>query len=428
MDDINLEAPAAPSLSGGAQSALGLGADPLVRSSVKRLGDLSAERSKAQSAYDTQSAGLQTKIQAEREAAGALQPPKLDNVPDKFEHKGMTPEELSDATKTMFLLASLGGLMTRAPMTTALKAFSAGVNGLVAGDTLAFNRNKDEFDRNFKVAIAKNAEARQEYQDAFKKHRGNMQDLMNEWTIIAKKHGDTVSAVNMERQDIQAQLRHIETMGRMDLQAKGVQERLGAETRRITEMERANRERERLQQEGIDARFAAATLANDAGGGKPLTEGERKAGLFYRQMRSAQKEAEAIVKEGFGTADLMSQIDTRMAGSDWTNWAASDEAQRYRQTTEQWAEAYLRLKTGAATNANEISRNARTFWPQPGDKPDVIAQKERMRLQAETDVKFAAGRGAGAAPAEGPQNYPTAVNAKGEKVIFKDGKWQPETK
>jgi len=36
-------------------------------------------------------------------------------------------------------------------------------------------------------------------------------------------------------------------------------------------------------------------------------------------------------------------------------------------------------------------RNVRTFFPQPGDGPDVVKQKEQMRAQAAHDVKIAAG-------------------------------------
>lgn len=274
MAELISEPPGSEPLSSGVQSALGLGADPLYRSGVERLGALGGERQKAQAAFEEQSGGLQKQISAERASAAGLQPPKLANVPDKFEYKGMSQEELGDATQTMFALAALGGLMTRAPMTAALSAFSAGVNGLVKGDQIAFGRAKDEFDRNFKVAIAKNAEARQEYQDAFAKHRGNMADLMNEWTIIAKKHGDTVSAVNMERQDIQGQLRHIEAMGKMDQQARATNERMAAETRRITETERGARVREAQKDFELFLKEKALSIKENAAGAKGTTKEE----------------------------------------------------------------------------------------------------------------------------------------------------------
>jgi hypothetical protein len=124
-----------------------------------------------------------------------------------------------------------------------------------------------------------------------------------------------------------------------------------------------------------------------------LTEQEAKGTLFYRQMKSANDEIDKVVGQNFDTSKLGSQVAARMANSDWTNWLAPEKAQRYAQSTEQWAEAYLRLKTGAATNSGEIKRNARAFFPQPGDSAEVIEQKNRMRRQAESDVSVVAGRG-----------------------------------
>ena len=143
-------------------------------------------------------------------------------------------------------------------------------------------------------------------------------------------------------------------------------------------------------------------------GGKPLrgapsgtgrlSEQEARATLFMRQMSSAEAAAKDIVGENFDLSKAGSQIGIRAAGSDWTNWAAGPKAQKYAQAAEQWAEAYLRLKTGAATNQDEIRRNARAYFPQPGDSEAVIAQKAVMRKKAIEDVSIVAGRGASAEP------------------------------
>ncbi len=146
----------------------------------------------------------------------------------------------------------------------------------------------------------------------------------------------------------------------------------------------------------IDARsgrkIGAAPPPKAVGAGH-LTESEAKGTLFYRQMRTAGDEIDKIVGGGFSEETLPGQIGMRLARSDWTNWMAPAKAQQYAQSTEQWAEAYLRLKTGAATNRDEIVRNARTYFPQPGDSTQVIAQKNAMRRQAESDVSVVAGRG-----------------------------------
>lgn len=129
-----------------------------------------------------------------------------------------------------------------------------------------------------------------------------------------------------------------------------------------------------------------------------LTEGEAKGTLFYRQMKSANDTIGQIVGPNFDVTKVGGQLDTRLTGSDWTNWMASAPAQQYAQAAEQWSEAYLRLKTGAATTKDEIKRNARAYFPQPGDSATVIAQKNEMRRRAEEDVSIVAGRGATQAP------------------------------
>lgn len=207
------------------------------------MSDLGGERKALQADYDKTSGDIQKRLQTEQAAASTMQPPKLDKVPDKFEHKGMSPKELNDSMTTLFTLAALGGAMTRAPMTAALNAFSAGIKGLSQGDHEVFQRESEMFDRNFKIAIAKNKEAMDEYRLAFEKHRGNISDLMNEWQILAKKHGDTVSAVNMERQDIQGMLRQIEAMSRMDANAERTRQMFQMQQQRIDAMESARQMR-----------------------------------------------------------------------------------------------------------------------------------------------------------------------------------------
>ena len=124
-----------------------------------------------------------------------------------------------------------------------------------------------------------------------------------------------------------------------------------------------------------------------------LNESEAKGALFYSQMQSANNAIQGIVKNGFNPVDLNKQVDVRLAANDLGNFFASSGAQQYQQAAEQWAEAYLRLKTGAATNKDEIRRNAKAYFPMPGDKVDVVIQKNSMRKQAEQDVGLVAGRG-----------------------------------
>jgi hypothetical protein len=149
-------------------------------------------------------------------------------------------------------------------------------------------------------------------------------------------------------------------------------------------------------------------------GGKPLTESQAKATAFQSQMIGAENNIKQLEAKGFNPASLQSQAALKVAGSP-LNIAASPETQQYKQAQEQWAEAYLRFKTGAAATEGEVQRNIKTFFPQFGDKPAQIAQKADARRQAEQDIGFAAGMGAGRGAK--PINLQTNLPQAPKKVV-----------
>ena len=132
-----------------------------------------------------------------------------------------------------------------------------------------------------------------------------------------------------------------------------------------------------------------ARLQNELNGGKP-NESQSKAGVFRSQMVSASNELNNVYAKGFDPNSPVAQTQTSLAGG-MLNPITSSAAQQAKQAQNQWTEAYLRFKTGAGTNAHEIEANRKTYFPQFGDEPDVLAQKERMRTQAENDISIAAG-------------------------------------
>lgn len=121
---------------------------------------------------------------------------------------------------------------------------------------------------------------------------------------------------------------------------------------------------------------------------KPLTESQAKAAVFESQMRGATDELALI--PGYDPNSGFSQAETAVAGGRG-NMLISENAQRAKQAQSQWAESFLRFKTGAASTPAEVSSNIATFFPQLGDKPETIAQKKRMRERAENDIAFASG-------------------------------------
>lgn len=126
--------------------------------------------------------------------------------------------------------------------------------------------------------------------------------------------------------------------------------------------------------------------------GPKMTEAQAKATTFASQMAAASNELGSLENSGYDPSSLKTQLQTKLAGGAG-NIATTQEAQRAKQAQNQWSEAFLRVKTGAAATQPEVELNNKTFFPQFGDSPQVIEQKRRMRLQAEQDVLNMAGGG-----------------------------------
>lgn len=151
---------------------------------------------------------------------------------------------------------------------------------------------------------------------------------------------------------------------------------------------------------------------------KPLTEAQGKATLYLGMMRDGEK---AIAASGFNPASPVSQVDLQAARGDipftpkaLQNLGASKEAQVYAQGAFQWSEAMLRQLTGANAPEPEVWRNAKTYFPMPGDSPEVIKRKNEARAQIQRHIETLAASGAAQVAAkEGPA---TAAPAGGKKI------------
>ncbi|MBV4519669.1 hypothetical protein KVG88_06305 [Pseudomonas sp. SWRI74] len=123
------------------------------------------------------------------------------------------------------------------------------------------------------------------------------------------------------------------------------------------------------------------------GASSRLTEFEGKSTLYLSQMTGAENVLDKLARAA-------TPARVALARSPYTNALASGEAQQIAQAQEQWAEGFLRAKTGAASTPSEKAENLRTFFPVVGDSDAVIAQKKRAREQAVIDMRIPAGRGA----------------------------------
>jgi len=122
------------------------------------------------------------------------------------------------------------------------------------------------------------------------------------------------------------------------------------------------------------------------------TEGERSAAGFLQRMVQSEAELEGLRAGGYDAANLR---DFYTAGEGTLlNRFASDKGQVNRQQQEDWVRAKLRKESGAVIGDEEMDREIKTYFPQPGDSAAVLQSKGRSRDRAITQMRITAGRAA----------------------------------
>lgn len=142
--------------------------------------------------------------------------------------------------------------------------------------------------------------------------------------------------------------------------------------------------------------------------GKPPTEGQLAGAGFLQRMEASELELQALTDSGYNPGNIR---DANTAGQGWAlNWAASEQGQHYRQQQEDFVRAKLRKESGASIPSDEMDREIETYFPQPGDKKDVIESKARSRQRAIKQMQITAGRAVGGdgAPPAAPKPPTTA--------------------
>lgn len=147
----------------------------------------------------------------------------------------------------------------------------------------------------------------------------------------------------------------------------------------------------------------ANRAATTALGRKP-TEAEQKAAGFAQRMELSNQLLEDIESKA-----TISQLQDKNAASPYAttttqalggvpfigdylrNKASSTEQQTYRQAQENWVRANLRKESGAVIGKDEMEAEIKTYFPQPNDKPETIAQKKLARQVTQDAMKTAAG-------------------------------------
>lgn len=118
--------------------------------------------------------------------------------------------------------------------------------------------------------------------------------------------------------------------------------------------------------------FTATPKAGD------FKEGQTKAANFGKMMTEAEK----LVGDQPNPLGFWEQLREGVSPEIIANQMRSPEYQKYRQAADQWIRAKLRKESGATITPEESEDEFRTFFPQPGDNPAVVAQKKAARQQA----------------------------------------------
>ena len=143
--------------------------------------------------------------------------------------------------------------------------------------------------------------------------------------------------------------------------------------------------------------------AKSAAGEK--TEVQAKSEKFGNKMELAEKNISQLQSQG---TSLAGQIASNVPLG---NYVQSNDYQKYQQAKNNFITALLRDESGAAIGTQEFKRYDKELFPQPGDSPEVIAQKAEARRVAIEGMKKAAGPGY-KPPADAPSNLPSGWSVK----------------
>ena len=135
------------------------------------------------------------------------------------------------------------------------------------------------------------------------------------------------------------------------------------------------------------------------GNGKSLTDGEGKSTGFLIRAKDAQRVLNQFEQQGtnFG-ARVLGAVPGGLG-----NFGQSSEFQQFDQAKRDLVNAILRRESGAVISEQEFDNADKQYFPQPGDGPDVIAQKRQNRDNAIKGLEVSAGDGVNRM---GEQNIP----------------------
>lgn len=174
----------------------------------------------------------------------------------------------------------------------------------------------------------------------------------------------------------------------------------------------------RLAPDGVSLEFIPGGPADPsiAKRATPMNNEQARDAGFADRMQQSQSVLSKLDEQGGSAWGRM--LENIGKGG---NYLQTDEYQQFKQAKEDFINAQLRRESGAAISADEFTKADRQYFPQPGDRPEVIKQKAKTR-QLAVDAMI---RGAGPSYKTGPNvnsDEPPAPTAQPGTYKGPDGK------
>lgn len=145
------------------------------------------------------------------------------------------------------------------------------------------------------------------------------------------------------------------------------------------------------------------------------TDGQRTSAGFARMMNEAASVIDALEtpsQDGLPARYDPTQFANRIPTM--RGWNSAEHTQ-YQNAADAWIRAKLRKESGAQISEAEREQEYATYFPMPGDPPEVVAQKRRLRAEATAVLKA---QSAGAYDQMFSQQAPAISESTGQRLRY----------
>lgn len=165
-----------------------------------------------------------------------------------------------------------------------------------------------------------------------------------------------------------------------------------------------------------DRGLGYARLNETASKGEKISGDAAKAGGFARRIQQSEEVFNNLLNNGYQGPTRQDQ-----ARSILPRESQSTQYRSYDQATRNFINATLRRESGAAISEGEFSNAREQYLPQPGDPPQILAQKKANRMQVFESLKAEGGTGFERIPYVSPTSQkvdsPTVIVRQGSETL-----------